>query len=988
MTSYDDDEPYRPHGRPYAPDGGYGPSGGSAGDLDPFGAAASGPDGANGAGRTGAAPVSPSTPYQRAGGRASAGSASVPAASGSASVPAASGSAASGSASVGSYPVSPAGGRSRVGRATVRPADFDAAAPGPAEGFDRFGIPEGTAVANAGPANGGVAGRASVPATSGRATVGRAAVLAPADPNAPAGPGGPDGPAGGAPGGPAGKKPPNKKTRRRRRIIAALAVLIMLTGIGVITGVYYTSSVTLPADVPIPQSTTVYYSDGRTAMARLGEQNRQILQDNQIPPLVKQAVTAAEDTTFYSNQGVDFKGIVRALVNNVTGGDTQGASTITQQYVRAAAGLTYSQSYTRKIREIALAMKMTRTMTKDQILDNYLNIVPFGRGAYGIEAAAEAYFNVPASKLQMNQAMVLAGLIKNPNGDVYDPMCGKGGKPCQTAIDRFDYIKAQLPKVPPRPGYLNASQIATLAYPTNAVKEQDNQATNALATPKGFIVHHIMDELSHARRADGTLVFPATGPNSLKNGGYQIVTTINKSAQAAAEKAASGLVKGTPMYGYMKGVGAALVSVQPGSGSVVAYYGGQNGSNIDFAGIYNDPVFGDGQTTNESVTPGSSFKTVTLATALRQGISLDSWWYGPHTRNFTDRKTPVKNSGGSEACPGVGHVCQLWKALQESLNTVYYAVGEDKAQGMSPAKVINMAYDLGLKHLWSGASCKGKRFDLNGSNGSSIWPHCVGADVSFGAYNVTVQDMANVMATFANNGLRADEHFVNYVKQGFGSDARTVYQTTPHLTPVPGYTEQMANDEQWAMQQVYKNGDESDNKLDDDRPAAVKTGTWEYEGKGANASNNQSAFFNGYTAGSAKDGAIATSVWVGYTTKPLAVKDQRGHNISGAGTPAAIWQSYMNAYLNNGPGGHPYPVKDFAGKAGTGDPNAGERTPPAAPSTPAPPQPCDPQSCQPTQAPPPAPPPPSTPPTTAPPPSSTPPSSGGGGGGGGKGGGG
>src|SRR5262249_16758977 len=151
-------------------------------------------------------------------------------------------------------------------------------------------------------------------------------------------------------------------------------------------------------------------------------------------------------------------------------------------------------------------------------------------------------------------------------------------------------------------------------------------------------------------------------------------------------------------------------SVQPGTGAVVAYYGGQNGADIDFAGIYSDPVLGDGHTTNESVTPGSSFKTITLATALKQGISLNSKWWGPPVRKFSDRPgQPVNNSGtgeSQEAFPGVAHIGTLWQALKASLNTVFYAVGEDSQHGMSPAKVINMAYDLGLKHLWSNDRCK------------------------------------------------------------------------------------------------------------------------------------------------------------------------------------------------------------------------------------------------------------------------------------------
>src|SRR5262249_46102489 len=213
--------------------------------------------------------------------------------------------------------------------------------------------------------------------------------------------------------------------------------------------------------VPLPQATTVYYSDGKHVMAKLGEENRVILNDNQITPIVKQAVTAAEDVTFYSNDGVDVKGIARAFINNITGGDTQGASTITQQYARKIAGLTTSASYTRKLREIVLALKMTEKMSKDQILDAYLNIVPFGRGAYGIEAAAQAYFHIDAWQLQPNQAMVLAGMIKNPNGNVYDPFCAANGKgPCQTAIDRFNYVKQQMPKVPARKGYITATDIS------------------------------------------------------------------------------------------------------------------------------------------------------------------------------------------------------------------------------------------------------------------------------------------------------------------------------------------------------------------------------------------------------------------------------------------------------------------------------------------------------------------------------------------------
>src|SRR5215475_582084 len=519
MSSYNDG-PRAPQGRAGVPSGGYRPRDGhqysddASRAFDPFGGRRAG-----GRERTGGNGNGASN-----GGRANGHGASSGVGR------------AAGSASVGAALTS---SRAMLGRAAARLRDFTGtqrAVPASDE-FDPF--------RDDAPA----AGRATVPVSSGRAPVGRASVLAPADPDVPIGPGGPGGFGPGGPGGPGGaggQRPFYKIARRIRRIIAALAILIMLTGIGVITGVYYTSTITLPADVPLQQSTTLYYSDGKTVMARIGDENRTILADNQIPPIVKQAVTAAEDVTFYSNSGVDFKGIARAFVNNITGGSTQGASTITQQYARSMAGLTYSASYTRKLKEIVLALKMTQKMSKEQILDNYLNTVPFGRGAYGIEAAAEAYYHVTAAQLKPNQAMVLAGMIKNPNGGVYDPTCGKDHKsPCQTAIDRFNYVKGQMPKVPMRKGYLNPAQIAPLTYPTNAVQKVDNAARNALASPVGFVVHHVMDELSHLKKPDGSLMFPSTGANSLEYGGYQIVTTIDKRAEQDAITAASGLTKDT-----------------------------------------------------------------------------------------------------------------------------------------------------------------------------------------------------------------------------------------------------------------------------------------------------------------------------------------------------------------------------------------------------------------------------------------------------------
>ncbi len=156
-------------------------------------------------------------------------------------------------------------------------------------------------------------------------------------------------------------------------------------------GTYYVDSVPTPAQLPLPESTTVYYADGKTPMAKLGTENRTILAFDEMNDSVKQAIVAAEDQSFWTNEGVDFSAVMRAAWNNVTGGKTQGASTITQQYARIAADLT-GVTFSRKLREAVMAWKLDDTYSKEEILEFYLNTVPFGRGAHGIEAAAQSFF--------------------------------------------------------------------------------------------------------------------------------------------------------------------------------------------------------------------------------------------------------------------------------------------------------------------------------------------------------------------------------------------------------------------------------------------------------------------------------------------------------------------------------------------------------------------------------------------------------------------
>src|SRR3954451_8394174 len=194
-------------------------------------------------------------------------------------------------------------------------------------------------------------------------------------------------------------------------------------------------------DIPDPnkgfetQTSYVYYSDGKTVLGKFADQDRTSVDLSDVPTHVQDAVIAAEDHSFWTNKGIDSKGILRAAFNNARGGSTQGASTITQQYVRVFY-LSQARTWSRKAKEAILSLKIQRQMSKEQILQGYLNTIYFGRGAYGIEAASQAYFGTSAKALTVQQGAALAAIINSPNN--YDPADGKAAKRALKA--RYSYV--------------------------------------------------------------------------------------------------------------------------------------------------------------------------------------------------------------------------------------------------------------------------------------------------------------------------------------------------------------------------------------------------------------------------------------------------------------------------------------------------------------------------------------------------------------------
>ena len=202
------------------------------------------------------------------------------------------------------------------------------------------------------------------------------------------------------------------------RFVLGVFLLGVLSTIGAFMWAYNTIKVPKPSEFALAQSSTVYYADGTTEMGKFAEINRQSVDASTLPDYVGNAVVASEDRSFYSNKGVDPKGIARALINNLRGGDTQGASTLTQQYVKNYYVDTTS-SYSGKFKQAIMAIKIDREKPKKEILGDYLNTVYYGRGAYGIEAASQAFFGHPAKDMSPSEAALLAGILPSPSA--WDP---------------------------------------------------------------------------------------------------------------------------------------------------------------------------------------------------------------------------------------------------------------------------------------------------------------------------------------------------------------------------------------------------------------------------------------------------------------------------------------------------------------------------------------------------------------------------------------
>ena len=583
-------------------------------------------------------------------------------------------------------------------------------------------------------------------------------------------------------------------------------------------------------DIPDPnaefltETTQVYYSDGKSQLGQFAVQKRDSIDYDEMPQYVKDAVVAAENQTFWTDNGLDPKGILRAAFSNAQGNATQGASTITQQYVKILY-LTQERTWKRKLKEAILSLKVKNQLSKQDVLEGYLNTIYFGRGAYGIQAAAQSYFAKDAADLNLKQSAALAAILNNPNG--LDP--ADGDDVAQRLLGRYQYVLDSMAKMGTAPaGEVSQAREALPKFPQ--IKQSAQYGGQ-----RGHVLTMVRKELSNLGFSE----------EEINGGGLQVTTTFTKKAMAAA---AEGVAEQRPEGFGPKQLHVAVASVQPGTGAVRGFYGGQDylDSQINWA------VAG-GQA-------GSTFKPFALASAIESGFELKDTFDGNSPYDLPGGGRPIENQGNHS----YGRV-NLIKATEDSINTAYIDMTLSMPDG--PNQIISTANAMGIPP----AEPADPPYGIPTSS-PGLQPN---TGVSLGSQTVSPINMANGYATIANRGVAADAYIIEKVVDRDGV-VRYDHKVTTH-DAVP---EGIADDVGYALQQVVKSGSGTA-ALGLDRPAGGKTGT-------ATNGNGEvsSAWFVGYTP------QLATAVMYVRGKGNEQLKDWLPSYFGGA-YPAKTWTAVM-----------------------------------------------------------------------------------------------
>lgn len=589
----------------------------------------------------------------------------------------------------------------------------------------------------------------------------------------------------------------------------------------------------LEVTINAPAARSLVYDRNGNVMATFAAEDRSPVKLNDIPKVLQDAVISIEDRKFYEHHGVDWAGTTRALFKNVdAGGIAQGGSTITQQLVKNTFSINRKRDLTTKAREAVLAVELEKQLTKSQILEDYLNLVYFGNGAYGVEAAVERYFpGTPLLKLSLAQSALLAGVIQSPvplnpikhpgaaarrRSEVLDAMVANG---------KTTKAKARLAKSVPLPTTVSYPHAASLDYYMDEVKN--------------VLLNHDPTVPGEPAQALGST--QQVRSNAIYRGGLKIYTSYDPTLQFEATAAMSVL----PDTSFT----ASLVVIDNADGGVRAIANKRTFTQMQF-----DPA-----TEGPGRQAGSSFKVFTLAAALSRGYSANdtvstaplSW----RLNQGSGQDAFLNIGGGNNDCGG--DVITLTRAISRSDNCAFLRTELSLGPG-------NFGTD-GVQTVIQTAKSMG----INTSNFQPV------VSTTLGTNGVHPLEMAQAYSVLANDGVLKRATFITKIVDRNG---KTIYQA-PSTAGVKVLDPNVARTETQMLTHVLRDGTAAGSLGSFPRPAAGKTGTTD---------NNQDAWFVGYTP------QYTAAVWMGNPNGEIPMSNVAGSGpVFGAGFPAKIWRRFM-----------------------------------------------------------------------------------------------
>jgi penicillin-binding protein 1A len=639
--------------------------------------------------------------------------------------------------------------------------------------------------------------------------------------------------------------PPRTSPRLKKlRILFVLAGLSVLAAVSTVFGMMMAVAQDLPAlenfaEFRASENTVVVDATGERIGTLTSNENRILLESGEISPYVKNAVVAIEDSRFYEHRGVDFQGIGRALFQDVLSMSAkQGASTITQQFVKEALEAQSNRTVFQKLREAALAYHLERKWTKDDILVNYLNTVYFGQGAYGIEAAARTYFaknhpgcgtetNPCASVLEPHEAALLAGIIQSPAA--YDPEANPND-----SKSRRDLVLERM---------LEQGYIDDITYQdsvANAIPAETDISPPKLDSKAPFFTSWMRQQLVDYFKAQGQ------SPGYAFFGGLKVTTTLDLDLQQAAEDA---------VYSHLGGLGptASVVVIDNETGGVKAMVGGPDYESSSF----NLATQGQRQ-------PGSSIKPFILLTALQQGVSPSSVYESaPQVFKFGKKgKETFEVANFEDSYSGAA---DLYTATTNSDNSVYAQLGLETIEGGTRA-IARTAHRLGV----------GTHLSTN--------PAMVLGGLTTG---ITPLEWAYAFANLNNEGRRVTGTFYpGYENDEFGPISFT------RIEERSGEVRENVIDRDTVVDQ------EAAATTKGMLESVVTSGTGtnaQYGGYAWGKTGTTENFGDAWFCGGVED--VTACVWVGYPDSVTPMTTEfAGTPVAGGTYPALIWAQVMAAW--------------------------------------------------------------------------------------------